>query len=1760
MDGIELELIRRGSGRIHYEYAYWLAFEAENLSLRNIEAFIKSAIDDIESIADARSSRESSGNVVSTVIAVRRDLSSLLESANLSMAEDERLRLIGDTLLSAVISISSCPDFVSKLVDPTEVKLERVVTDLCYSLKAVYSKKSGRKASPPGSGTVLPPDASETLHNIPQLSAVWALVNCLLSLGESLQTWDKNIPIERVAMNIATLLGLWYETDDDKKGRLSPATEAVISAAQRLLTTVKLEVLLKSTQRLTTRLEEGLEHAEYMCKVTKLVVSHMSNVSTEPCIFKQRDLTKFWLLDIRYTLHTLCHLIVRTYGDLPGDWGKCVMKTLQHLEKVEEILMAAETEHSRLLQCSREAAKNAIKEFAMLEKVICNGSRIPLLLEFMVLRASSLCFGTNDKNCLNNTKTSCLSRRVPLSAAPIEAGNIAKVDKNHHHRYVRSLLYDVNSLSIYHVAVTIHDVKTELQRVVYSGTTLPGIQDIDSVIPSLYHLLRHALKHGNNSDLIHMGNVLTQVVLTLSGCILEDTISTTESACVIARLVTDLCSTLRGVQHKLSSTASGAIVPSVCGHDASLNVLHRMLKVADTLLIMAASQSDTCTRSRLQNHAVVSAALSGILTNVHNSQQRVAVADMLTKEVLCLRKIVDTMYSSALPAGTEHIANNIIDKEFAYCVLYNALAALNPVEHSSCPGTHISTAVKDCIVSALSNVRTTGEFLKDVPTESMKEQQKYWRSTAAIEKMLCEFYVTLGRISNVTYGNAIKDLMKTAQAICEKIRKLEKDAKKHKAFYGDFYYKISSADAEISQFLRLVTIGVRNYDDKGYVLVDPAYCRDGEIRIMKPFLNKYKKLLKNCKIYGTDVRNLDTTHMYVDNLMRHKPHMETTAILDTVDHAVIELRKINSSCGTTASTTLGTQVINSVSSSLDDLVKSGAVLGLDLLERKLTEAVFDLVGCITHGSSYTADASCIVQQVIVILCTCLRATHARTSQQLKSQSFVDVHYATSELPSDNAKRCRHAVIVMSHTMLFMANQGKIKESKMLRRHAVVSAALASVLSDGQSPQHRKTVEDALIKEVVSIRNIAAQIDNDALSTETCSIVDKELAHHVLELALVALNPATYGALEPVRYTYAIRVSLVEVLGAVCAILELAEATPNLVTNNLRVLPKYVKSADEIKKRLCAFALALNSVPRDPGAKDRKQIAKTAEDIYRSVIKFAKECARSTHITQQFVDLAEDASIKCGLFHNISSSIDTGFEATIRLSYAPQHRQTLVGSAVHSREKLAQKSPAEKHKKEIDVVSVGIDITDVSATHSYIDSLILSTPNLSAKAIERVACTVKMELQKVVSSHQEAVDTISKVVLSGNSADPSRTKLNILDALASLLTVKEEVRRLCVRGDTDLLGACIVNLGNCAKALQVPLPRRRKAATTGNMKVGVVDVHYGDTFSAVSHAILALTGVFKRELPFNSVQASLKEAAVIIAIIAGILDSCDNSSRHQLLAELALSYVQCARDTVSGIALTESEHSTCSDSIKLVTFMCDFVITVFGARQDLCYTLVHFSDFVRFNLLHVKYLTESVREALSDVGAPLRDILKQHVIDILDQLCVMEAALNDEEPLTDTGLERAQNAATYALQRLQNLEKELSKCKGVPQIITYYLHRAMEACKACNSVPLPVSADPGMTPEDGATLRKMQVSKSTMGAVFSSVDTASRAYAVPTKLLLYRDVDAQCGATDAHGETPRGSATNTVEHGTEKYGRLLIPSSHVDSASLTRNLHGGGLTL
>ncbi|QJC27602.1 hypothetical protein ANPL_02700 [Anaplasma platys] len=745
-------------------------------------------------------------------------------------------------------------------------------------------------------------------------------------------------------------------------------------------------------------------------------------------------------------------------------------------------------------------------------------------------------------------------------------------------------------------------------------------------------------------------------------------------------------------------------------------------------------------------------------------------------------------------------------------------------------------------------------------------------------------------------------------------------------------------------------------------------------------------------------------------------------------------------------------------------------------------------------------------------------------------------------------------------MLFIAEQADDNEKECLLKHTVLVAALSGVLSDNQSPQHRMAIEDILTAEVKSARGVVNEmyvrkgllIEDGVFS----SVVNKELVHYIFADALAILDPTQYTAPHCVRISYAFKAELMLTVSATKAIAELLETTPILAVTVPRKnsLPMYKKNVASMVKRLVALAAALSRTPNVPGTEAKKEIQKTAKGIYKSAMAFAKKTSKNVYAQKELIESARLAEVESRSFYHFA----TLYSAKYTTDAAYSTTRTYLTRSISGAKSSGIEACAElQHEGIVNAGGCSTDITRVHATHSYVDRVMFNKHNLSPDRIGEILLSVAAELKKVCGAYERAIDAVSAVsVAESKKGNPRSLENDLLEAITALLTMQEEVRHLCVRGNTDLLGACIVELGKCVKAVQVPVRNGREREVCHTPEVSVINTLYGDTMNAIAHALIAFSNSCEIGSSWKE-HASLEETAVMVSAVADLLDSAYNAFQRDELAAHILKRVKHAREAIAGGNLSVPVgQSAYNNDRTLVTLMCDFVLAVLGSEKHKL-SLVHYSDFVRFNLLHVKYLTGSVREALLSVDGNLQDILKQHVVDVLDVLCSLETELNKATPLTDARLQDVQDTARRTAEHLHVVEQGLASCSNAPKILSYYVQRALAACKACNNVPIAVSADPETIDNTGSVLRKLLVSKNVVTRALPNLSSSHANSAGTAGLLLYSDAVEMLSAE----ETAYGACTqvldrsdNKVGHGKpgqHSQGHNESPSSRID---LTSSLH------
>ena len=1724
-------------GTIPYSYAYWLIFGMEKLSPNNIRAVVDSVIGTLDGISASKPAQISNATR-SAAISVKRDLTSLLKRFRPDCDTSCNLKELENLLLDAVITLTSSVDYASNTADPITTQIESSIVDLCCAAKAMNLLNGGAAISPPNRAALLTLSAHSTFDGVTFLGVLWSFVNALLSLTRDFSKHPNSPTLTRLALSTATLSGLLYgSAAAGNTSKLSAPLKRISEEAKKHVTKMKASILLNAGG-VSPHLEEELRRIEYTCLLTSSIVNGMKSESLEFRDLSRPHLVKFCLYDIVHTLYTLRYCAIKTYGFFPYYWGKLVDKTLLHLSPLEESLAGTRVKEDTLNKSVAKTTNEALKKLRVLCEHVGSVKKTPHpLLNFLISRAIDSCGGASMNASLSNTSHTQQDKPKQLFRKKDSKGPSLETPENADTENIRGTfrriflsIFTAASQSTEKIIVTIQNVRTSLQE---GYTISPNEKIVEAVTLTLFYTFRHLLVFGVNSDLKYIEHELTQAIISLSECVVGN--YNTDNVCrTIEHAVVQLCEVLKAIRYK--SAASDVIRDLSSQNTQEYPCVHSAARELADMLVLIANHKRGIIKASLLKHAVLVASLAGVLDDKQHPQHRVAIEDMLIKEILSAQNIVENIHKDAIPTVGSDTLSSCVDTDLSNYIFSKALAAINPTEYLAPYAVRYSYVVKAQLLRTICAVRTISELLEEAPnakevkTSNVKEVLQNLESAAQVVQ---NTPANPSKKARKTLTNKAKKCVKTVTALAT-------SAAKDKKREDVYECAMEAACACVAFFMALVRFTEFLYVSS-YLCTDSATDSpnfNAEAHNNKEFESAYKKELKSALPYSTDTMHADATHRFIRSLVYDSPSLSIYDIFDVIKDTRLKLHNIAEKQNRPFIHSITCMLVQL----LEHIVAKGQRYDIEYIESKLTDAVLAVARCISNNDATIQDGSAAdIKKSLARLCRCLNVV------QHNLRGTHQVTYSAGALvrKSNIATNCKSAASELANMLVLIANhkRGIIKAS--LLKHAVLVASLAGVLDDKQHPQHRVAIEDMLIKEILSAQNIVENIHKDAIPTvgsdTLSSCVDTDLSNYIFSKALAAINPTEYLAPYAVRYSYVVKAQLLRTICAVRTISELLEEPILQYEQSRRI--KYKKKAIEIGKSLCAFAIAFDKTHDNLSAEEYCAVGKTAKKIHKSTHAFAKSVYKYRETGEEFARLAKDAETLCTGLYLCAATYKLSIAGKLRHTPAFKSLSLPGGSTMRSDAKASDKV-LEKGKNG----ACSAAVTRVSATHSYIDRAVLSAHNLSPQCIGDILLKIKEELQKVSGAYERAINAVSSINTFDCNGDPQKLGDNLFFALYTLLATREEVRNLSVRGDTDLLGTCIVELGSCVKAVQLPVRDKKVNVDQETLGVSVINARYSDTLNAVAHALLAFARKYGIESTCGE-HASLEETAVIIPVVAGLLDSSPNKPLRDKLATLVLKHVGHARKAIYDSHLdTEEEKLVSNNDRELAAFMCDFALAVFGPKNDTHYTLVHYSDFVRFNLLHVKYLTDSVREALLSVDDPLQDILKQHVLDVLDNLCVLESTLNEATPLTDAGLRGTQKAALAIATRLQGIKQDLDSCGGdVPQILTYYVRRALAACEACSNRPLAVHADPEITDGAGSLLRKLLINEDVMERALPGIKATRQDSTWATKLLVYGNAEEIFSST-----SPESISGNQTPYLQENGVRGATPSSFMDATNLTQS--------
>ncbi|QJC27657.1 hypothetical protein ANPL_03005 [Anaplasma platys] len=827
----------------------------EKLSPDSIKAVINSVVETLNAICAAKPSQLRNETIRSTVTSVRKLLADSLE--NLNLYEDFDPQPFGGLLLDAAISLFSCLDFSSSSVDSIATQIESAIVDLCCIAKAVNLLHKDVEVEPPHRAALLTFSAHGTFDGVTHLGCLWSFTNALLSLAGALKDGDQDKhKITRLALSTATLSGLLYGgTAVGKSRKLSPPLKKISRAALSLVDAVKQSVLINASRALSPKLEKQLWHVEYICMFTRRIVDSMQSETLRLRGVTQPNLIKFFLYDFVHTLDTLCHCAVKAYGYLPSDWSKPIDKALGHFTHVEQALAKTKINEEKLHKCVVEKTAKALKELQTLNGRMAESSTsISPLPKFLISRAVDSCTSASSNSTISTPSVTEESTKKGISnllkkfnkrasvAIPRVSSPIAPS-----HLYLDSSTFSTSNLSTEQLGEAIHNVRTDLQKVCSVDSMSPNKQVVDSVNLELFYLLKHVLAFGTNLDLHNVEQKLTQTILSLSECILGNTKIDSYSH-VIECAVSDLCKGLKTIQQKTSQLN--------CARDASPQgtypvVVSRLAlsEVARALLFMS-GQSNENVKEILLEHSVLIALLSGILGDNQDPQHRMAIEDMLIKEVESARNIVAEMDVNTEYLTGDDVFSTVVDKELAHHLFSNALAAINPTKYANSSDSVLrSHMLKTALMNTISAMKAVEELRETTQGIGTKAKD--------VKNILHGLHKFTEEISN-TSSNPSKSA-RNAKKLYKSLSSLAAKTTDHVTAHP-----LVKEAALNCQNLYFTTITESKFvSAKQYVKVVPMLDKPGysaETPNSKAFKNAYKEELKNAAGYREVANHAGTSH------------------------------------------------------------------------------------------------------------------------------------------------------------------------------------------------------------------------------------------------------------------------------------------------------------------------------------------------------------------------------------------------------------------------------------------------------------------------------------------------------------------------------------------------------------------------------------------------------------------------------------------------------------------------------------------------------------------------------------------------------------------------------------------------------------------------------------------------------------------------------------------------------------------------------------
>ena len=210
-------------------------------------------------------------------------------------------------------------------------------------------------------------------------------------------------------------------------------------------------------------------------------------------------------------------------------------------------------------------------------------------------------------------------------------------------------------------------------------------------------------------------------------------------------------------------------------------------------------------------------------------------------------------------------------------------------------------------------------------------------------------------------------------------------------------------------------------------------------------------------------------------------------------------------------------IISGALKRLSDLsVLSGSVYTSPLVEEVLLNSVVSLPQCIPNEE--TGKDNELIRRVltcIVALSLCIKSINAARTIPTQSSSTQSSEVA-------HVESCRSALSAVINACLTIAGHGD-KTAKgvnidgaALKRRAVCIAALAGILSDTQSQEHRRAIERALLEQIETAKTMMSEKSNGSIGALN-NIVDQELAQYTCDYATRTLS--THGPRAPGHSTY-----------------------------------------------------------------------------------------------------------------------------------------------------------------------------------------------------------------------------------------------------------------------------------------------------------------------------------------------------------------------------------------------------------------------------------------------------------------------------------------------------------------------------------------------------------------------------------------------------------------------------------------------------------------